>query len=204
MVMTGGRQDRSERLNLSSPTDSHWNSPSLGGLQLWLDGVVYLVNISEHFGSTTTILFMNYFLLLVVLVLGAVGYYEYTNLEQENATDDQEIVDLKGKIDNLEKENKTLDADKAQLAKDMSTAEAEVSNLTGEAKALTATPQTNSGTPAAPKPNLPPSNNLGTITTLDQKTYQNCQLLKVEAEDIVISYSDGITQIAYTLMALRP
>jgi cell division protein FtsB len=144
---------------------------------------------------------MNYFLLLVVLVLGAVGYYEYTNLEQENATDDQEIVDLKGKIDNLEKENKTLDADKAQLAKDMSTAEAEVANLTGEAKALTATPETSSSTPATPKPKPLPSNNLGNITTLDQKTYQNCQLLKVEAEDIVISDSDGITQIAYTLMA---
>jgi hypothetical protein len=47
----------------------------------------------------------------------------------------------------------------------------------------------------------PPGNNLGTITTLDGKTFQNCQLLGVKADRIVINYAGGITEILYGLMS---
>jgi hypothetical protein len=46
----------------------------------------------------------------------------------------------------------------------------------------------------------PPTNTLGTITTLDGKTFQKCQLLKVDADGIVVNHSEGITKILYGLL----
>ena len=45
-----------------------------------------------------------------------------------------------------------------------------------------------------------PSNSLGTINTLDGKTYQDCRLLKVSPDRIVISHSSGITDILFIFL----
>jgi hypothetical protein len=57
------------------------------------------------------------------------------------------------------------------------------------------------GQPALP----PPTGNtwiedLGTFTTITGKTYQDAKLLKIEATDIVIGCTDGITQVPYAIM----
>ena len=43
---------------------------------------------------------------------------------------------------------------------------------------------------------------MGTITTLDGRTFQDCKILKVEADGITFSHADGITKILFPL--LRP
>jgi len=155
---------------------------------------------------------MNYFLLIIIVGLCGGGYYEYTLLEQKSAADQQQITDLGGKVDTLQSENKTLEDDKAQLTKSVANAQTELSDLTKQVQAAqsalaeaqaqavqaakAATPAT---TTAAAAPSRP-TNNLGTIGTLDGKTFQNCQLLKVQADGIVVNDADGITEIRFGLM----
>ena len=155
---------------------------------------------------------MNYFLLVIILGLCGGGYYEYTILEQNSSADQQQITNLGAKIDALQSENKRLEDDKAQLTKSVADAQTETADLTkqvqeaqsalakAQAQALqSATAATMAATTVAATPSRP-SNNLGTIATLDGKTYQNCQLLKVQADGIVVNDADGITEIRFGLM----
>jgi hypothetical protein len=155
---------------------------------------------------------MNYFLLLVILGVCGGGYYEYTTLEQKSAGDQQQITDLGTKIDTLQAGNTKLENDKTQLTQSVADAETKIADLTkqiqdaqstlakAKAAALQAPKTTTAATTTPPKPTNSSPNNLGTIATLDGKTYQNCQLLKVKADGIVINDSDGITEIMYGLM----
>ena len=56
--------------------------------------------------------------------------------------------------------------------------------------------------PAPPPPPPTSPNDLGTIATLDGKTYQKCELLKVETDGITINHSAGIIKILYGLLPL--
>jgi hypothetical protein len=153
---------------------------------------------------------MNYFLIVVILALCGGGYYEYTVLEQKSAADQQQITDLGAKVDPLESENKKLADDKTRLTKSVNDAQAEIVNLTSQvqaaqsalAEARQQALQAENGGQPTPTTGaaLHPTNNLGTITTLDGKIFQNCHLLKVEARDIVVENPDGITQILYGSM----
>jgi hypothetical protein len=154
---------------------------------------------------------MNYFLLLVILGICGGSYYEYTTLEQKSAVDLQQITDLGTKIDALQADNQKLEDNKTQLTKSVADAQTKIADLTKQvqdaqsALAKAEALQIPKTTPAAvtttpPKPTTSSPNNLGTIATLDGKTYQNCQLLKVKADGIVINDSDGITEIMYGLM----
>lgn len=155
---------------------------------------------------------MNYFLLLIILGVCGGGYYEYTTLQQKSAADQQQITDLGTKIDALQADNKKLEDDKTQLTKSATDAQTIIADLTKqiqEAKAalvqakpqVSPTPNTNSpGT--TPALSTPSGNNLGTIATLDGKTFQNCQLLKIKATGIVINDSTGITEIPFGLLPL--
>jgi hypothetical protein len=154
---------------------------------------------------------MNYFLLVIILGLCGGGYYEYTILEQKSSADQQQIADLGSKIDAFQSENKTLEDDKAQLTKSVADAGAKIADLTKqvqEAQSALAKAQAQAQAPQVPKANTPtpttaptaPGNNLGTITTLNGKIYQNCQLLKVQADGIVVNDADGITEIRFGLM----
>jgi uncharacterized phage infection (PIP) family protein YhgE len=155
---------------------------------------------------------MNYFLLLIILGLCGGGYFEYTLLQQKGVADQQQITDLSAKLDQLQTENKKLEDDEAQLTKSAADAKNQIADLTAQAqtaqsaladaKKQAATPPA-TPPPPAPAPPAAPNNNLGTITTLDGKTYQNCQLLKVEADGITFSYSEGITKVFFGLLPLN-
>jgi len=157
---------------------------------------------------------MNYFLMLIIILLCGGGYYEYNQLQQKSTGDQQQISDLSAKVDTLQAENKKLEDAQAQLTKNADDATAQVTDLTKQLQdaqtALTAAKAEGLKTKAAPpsattaagssSPVTPTSNNLGTIATLDGKSYQNCQLLKVEADGIVINDTDGIIKLAFGLL----
>jgi cell division protein FtsB len=151
---------------------------------------------------------MNYVWLFFMMILCAGGYYEYTVLEQKITTDEQQVSDLNTKLNALQSENKKLADDNGKLSKTANDAQAAVSDLTGQlqstqtaltqaqAKAQAAATVASSAGAKPPQP----GNKLGTITTLDGKTFQNCQLLKVKADGIVVNDSEGITEIQYAFL----
>jgi DNA repair exonuclease SbcCD ATPase subunit len=158
---------------------------------------------------------MNYFLILVILGLCGGGYYEYTTLQQKSAADQQQITDLGTKLDALQAENKKLDDDKTQLTNNVADAQTKIADLTKQVQEAQSTLvkakqqdqqdlealKTQLAAATAPPPPPPtPTNNLGTIATVDGKTFQNCQLLKVEADGIVINQADGIIKIVFPML----
>ncbi len=150
---------------------------------------------------------MNYFLALVILAICVGVYYEHTAEQQKSAADQQQISDLGVKIDSLQSENKKLEDDKAELEKSLKEAQGQTVDLTAQiqtvkqaqAEAVKQAEQAQLVVHPPPPPPTPPppTNGLGTITTLDGKTFQNCLLLKVEADGITFSHSSGITKILF-------
>ena len=123
---------------------------------------------------------MNYFLLLIILALCAGGYYEYTTIQDLDSANKEKFADLTGKIDTLQKR---LESDEKGLPSSSAT-------VTPSAQA-TLPVQSPSAAPSSAAPGS--SNALGTIITA-QKTYQECHLINVKTDCIVIKYMDGMTQ----------
>lgn len=158
---------------------------------------------------------MNWFLLLVILVMGGGGYYEYQTLHGQVTVDQMQISDLKAKVESAaDGEQKAVDH-VTQLAISLSDAQAKATDLEKQlqaAKAALAAAQppapvatANSSTSPATATggtSAPPvfTTKLGTITALDGKTYAACQLLKVSTDSIVISNSDGVTQVMLNVL----
>jgi len=155
---------------------------------------------------------MNYFLMLIIILLCGGSYYEYNQLQQKGVADHQQISDLTDKVNSLQTNNKKLTDDQAQLKKSADDSLAEINDLTKQVQdAQTALEtakaqivqlkarQTTAASSPAPA-SAPVWTNLETVATLDGKSYQNCQLLKVEADGIVINHADGITKLAYGLL----
>ncbi len=152
---------------------------------------------------------MNYFLILIILLLCGGGYYEYTSLQTKDAQDVQVAkLDLQAQIDKLTQENKKLADDKTAVAKSLDSANTTIADLTTQLQtaqtklaaqmaqaAKVSTPAAGTATMTAPPPS---SNSLGTFTSLDGKTFPNSQLLKVATVGITISYDGGITEIMFT------
>ena len=154
---------------------------------------------------------MNYFLTLIIILLGTGGYYEYGQLQQKIAADQQQIIELTDKADKLGAENTKLTGEMTELTRSVTDAQAQVTginlqlqsaqNALADAKRALAQAQMAAAPQQSPAPAPPPSpNNLGAITTVDGKTYMNCQLLKVQADGIVVSHSQGILKLAYPLL----
>ena len=57
---------------------------------------------------------MNYVLLLVILALGAGGYYEYTTIQELDSANKEKFADLNTKVDALQAENKKLEDELSQ------------------------------------------------------------------------------------------
>ncbi len=143
---------------------------------------------------------MNPFLLALVLLAAGAAYYEFNWQEQSNQGFQSQIQNWESQLAQLKAENKKLTAQKASLSQQVETARASYFQ-----------PANNGGTTSAPgqpgpTPVLPPPTgntpfeDLGTFTTITGKTYQDSKLLKIEATDIVISCTDGITQVNYAIM----
>jgi hypothetical protein len=143
--------------------------------------------------------------------MGGGGYYEYQTLTGQVAVDQLQISDLKTKLQQLTDTKQKSSDEVAQLTRSLANAQTKTSDLDKQlqaAKAALASAQ-----PPAPTPTTsmavasstlnnptPPAftTKLGTITAADGKTYADCQLLKVNADSIVISNADGITQLPIT------
>jgi len=153
---------------------------------------------------------MNYFLILIIVGLSCCGYYGITANQREIASEQQQITDLQAKLDPLTAQSRQLAATTAQLTKGSTEAQTQIADLTQQiqtaqtaiaaARQAAAAPASAPPPPAAAEESAPTLNNLGTITTLDGKSYQNCTLLKVQPDRIVITNSSGITEVAYGLM----
>lgn len=155
---------------------------------------------------------MNYFLLFVILALCGGGYYEYTLQQESDVKYQRQTSNLANQVTKLQSDNAAIEDEKAKLSKNLADAQAKIADLTAQiaaaaeaakaakaaeaaAKAAaTPSPSTNSSTPVF-------SNNLGMVTTLDGKTFQNCQLLRVEADGITFNHSSGITKVLFPLLS---
>ena len=149
---------------------------------------------------------MSYVWIFIILVMGGGGYYEYTVLEQKITTDDQQVSDLNTKLAALQSDNKKLEDDNAKLTKTTNDTGAALTDLTAQLQSTqTALAQLQAKAQAAASASTPPAsttpaqpgNKMGTIATLDGKTFENCLLLKVEADGIVVNHSEGIMKIEY-------
>lgn len=153
---------------------------------------------------------MNYFLMLVILAVCGGAYYEYTVQQEKAVTYEQQISDLTAKVDSLQAENKKLADKNTEAAKTLGDTQTKLAGLTTQLqaaqKAAQAAPPPPAATSTAPSPSsstpTAPSNNLGTIVTLDGRTFQNCQLLAVEADGITFKHAEGITKVLFPF--LRP
>jgi len=148
---------------------------------------------------------MNYFLTLVILVLCGGGYYEYTLQQQSNVGYQEKISDLQIQVTKLKADNKQLEDDKEQWAKSLTDAQAKIADLTAKIAAAQKATDDTIKTQAAPPPVVAPAgptNDLGTISTLDGKTFENCKLLRVEVDGITFNHSAGITKVLFPLLPL--
>ena len=146
--------------------------------------------------------------MLIILLLCGGGYYEYNDLQQKSAAAQLQISDLSAKVDKLEADNKALEDDKTRLTKMANDAQTEITDLAKQLQAAHGgLAQARPSAAQPPTANAPAmaataGNSLGAISTLNGKTFQNCQLLKIKAEGIIINHSEGITEIEYGLLPL--
>jgi hypothetical protein len=135
-------------------------------------------------------------LLILALLAGGTAYYEFNWQQQSGQGFQSQIQNWESQLARLKTENKELTALKASLSQQAESARASFFQPANNA----AMP----GQSTAP-PTLPPGmggiiEDLGTFTTVTGKTYQDSKVLKIEATDIIISCTDGITQVAYAIM----
>ena len=148
-------------------------------------------------------------LLLVILLMAGGSYFEYKVLQAQADTNHQQIADLNTKVQRVTSDNSNLTGVITKLKQTLADAQAKEDNLTktlqaAQARIAQLTPKPPAPSPAPASPPGAPSwlftTKLGTINTLLGKVYTNCQLLKVNTDNIVISDTDGITQVEFALM----
>jgi len=156
---------------------------------------------------------MKWILLLIMFGMAGGGFYEYQTLNGQVAVDQIQISDLKTKLQTaLSDQQKSADAAK-QLTASLTDAQAKAADLDkrlqAEKAALAAIqPAPPAAVPAPLSPSSPPetastpafTTKLGTVAALDGKTYNACQLLKINPDSIVISNAAGITQVPLNLL----
>lgn len=148
---------------------------------------------------------MNMLFFLLLLTAGEAAFFEFTVQQQSSDGFQQQQADWQTKADSLESDNKQLLATKTGLAHDVAAAQIQVTFLSDElkkaqkemtqVKAAVAVATSKIGA-AVPAP-TPERATLGNISTVSGKTFQNCQLLKVEADGITFSHDQGITKVLY-------
>lgn len=157
---------------------------------------------------------MNYFLLFIILVLCGGGYYEYTVQAQSETHYQQQISDLSAEVEKARSDGTKIAAEKDEVSKKLADAQTKIADLNSQIAAAVTTAKAEKDAEAEAKAVAAaqaaaakqaaaaalPSNNLGTITTLDGKAFQNCQLLRVETDGITFSHSTGITKIIFPIL----
>ena len=160
---------------------------------------------------------MNWILLFVILLMGGAGYFEYQNLQVQISTCQGQISEDKAKLDAADTASKAIEAENAQLKQSLASAKSKTDDLTKQLQtaqdevaqskkpAVGATGTTAPGTSPTTLANSTTiaaafTTKLGTITTIDGKTFANCQLMKFQNTGMVVSCDSGITQIEYAVL----
>ena len=141
---------------------------------------------------------MNYLLLFLVLAVCGGAYYEHTIQAEALLTDEQQISDLEAKVQSLEAAHKQAEAANAPQP---SSSTLVAPSTAMETHVLPPPPPLNPNESSNATP-TPSPNDLGTIVTLDGRTFQSCRLLKVEPDGITFNHTEGITKVLFPL--LRP
>jgi len=157
---------------------------------------------------------MKWFLGLVILLMCGGGYYEYQVLHGQIMVDELQISDLNTKLQSASAAEQKAISDLAQLKASLAGAPGKSDNPATQPQfAKTTGPQNPAPLPSATSPGGNSSSpsaasvvpgtlatNLGTINAIDGKVYPNCQLLKINTDNIVISNAQGITQIEMSVL----
>jgi hypothetical protein len=158
---------------------------------------------------------MNWFLLLIILAMAGGGYYEYQTLHGQVTVDEIQLSDLKTKLQTAsDAQQKSADAAKqltasladaqtkaADLDKQLQSEKTALAAAQAQIEAAAAAKAAASAPPAGATASPPAfTTKLGTLAALDGKTYTACQLLKVNTDSIVISNSDGVTQVMLNVL----
>lgn len=160
---------------------------------------------------------MNYFLLLVIVGVCGGSYYMYTNDQEQIASLQQEIAGLKGhgSVQAVAPAATLATVTPLATVAPLSTTPAPASAPATVAPVTTTAPLP--VTTVAPVVGGPGhsdaidsaanaavaaanGSSIGTITTLDHKTYTNCKVLKVEKDGVTFNHDEGITKILYPMM----
>jgi hypothetical protein len=151
---------------------------------------------------------MNYFLVAIVIGMAGFAYYQHNQDEQQIAALQQQLSDSKSAPASHPAALSVVSPDTSTPSPATSPVPA-VANVGPATAPLLAikvvAPSSNSSAVdeaanAAKVAATSNSNNLGTITTLDGRTFQNCKVLKVEADGVTFSHDDGITKILFPLL----
>jgi hypothetical protein len=141
---------------------------------------------------------MNYFLALIIVILGWGGYYEYGQMQKQNARDKAEFEStISAQMVHLQEDNSKLASDNAELVKKLAAAQAKIAALSAAPPPAPASGPATLPTP--PKPSLP-SNDLGSFATTDGKKFDKCHLLKVASTGITINSASGITEVDFGVL----
>lgn len=156
---------------------------------------------------------MNYFLLFIILALCGGGYYEYTLQKESDSNYQRQVSDLEARVEKVQSDNAKITEEKTELSKKLADVQSKITDLNSqiaaaaaaakaakEAKEVEEAAKAAKATADAAAAVAKPTNNLGVVSTLDGKTFQNCQLLRVEADGITFSHSAGITKVLFPLL----
>jgi hypothetical protein len=138
---------------------------------------------------------MNYFLIVLVLGMAGFAYYQHNQDEQQVTDLQQQITDLQAKA----KAAASEPASSSPASHPVAVIEPEIRVVAPSTRSSAIDAAANAARAASVAPPSDP-NNLGTINTLDGRTYHNCKVLKVEADGVTFSHDDGITKVLYPFL----
>lgn len=165
---------------------------------------------------------MNYFLALLLIGIAGFAYYQHNQ-------DELQVADLQQQIANLKKGEPAPTTTGGQSSETTATAPDRTTPPDTAPSLARTTPSATTPAAVRPTPSLAPelkvvqpttehssaidqaaqaataaatsnSNNIGTVTTLDGRTFHNCKVLKVETDGVTFSHDDGITKVLFPLL----
>ncbi len=155
---------------------------------------------------------MKYALILVILLVCAGAYYDHALQQQAiqdvKAADQKQIADLTSQVGKLHADSKKLADDNADLTKSLADTKTNLAAVTTQLlaaqKQIDDAKKQDVAEASKPPPPPPPisPNDLGTIVALDGKTYQKCELLKIDTDGITVNHSAGVLKLLYGLLPL--
>jgi hypothetical protein len=161
-----------------------------------------------------------YLLIILILAVGGGSYHEYSIRDQQLTKLKEQQGKLAVVINGLQANIQKLETDKEALVKKIAASNSTATQLTttladakttasnvqaaqDQAKTAADTAQALQATAekdlaAAMHP--PSTNQLGTIVTLNQKTYQNCVVKEVQPDGLYLTTSQGFVTILYPFL----